>query len=861
MTTISLGIPHAAWKPERVKSMKRLLEALGLPPGVYGQGGCETEGLEGRAGILKVFTDREPNWSWSGKLWTWGAETEADFFLTLQDDALVAPRFIEIVRAMLAHLPRGAVLGLAAQHPSGPAIARAGHRWYATQSWAIGWGYGLWREDLVEFLAWRERQPFGRLLETNEDSLLNEWVRETGRSTRHPLPTIVQHDTSLETNYAGNEADDYRTSSFTWQDVEGEQFDCLADPGFWKPSGSGSVPLLPLPGPKVPPADARPLAELETRAGTIALAIPTTSDWVPERAESLDRLLAELELVEHETSGCLGAEALEEGMYASVDAARAGLRQLRILRERAPNAVWSEALWRWAAETNAEWVLQLQDDVRVAPNFWPALRAMLAALPPDADVMCLEVVHQAARALAEDGARWLTTADGLIGVGYVVRRSALREFLAWRATKLKPGALARGGLTEDTMLGVWCMVTGRRIWGPLPTIIDHDTTLESTYGNDEHANRRPLVRWDTPTTHRSAALGETAATWTLEELEKPGAWRGRVEHVGRFYPMSPEIAARWVDGVTLADIARWKADDGSAVLTGLKHRMLARAYKEPKFKVFLATPYRADGVRPEYAASVFQLQRLLGIDVHHEMTLDVRQEHDDLVRVRSRMLRLAYEMGATHMLLADGDNAWPPEVVAAMLRTGKDFVQCPYLGRDGRGYRIRPTEKDRRAGRTAPEDIQRDNTIEIEHTGLGLTLISRECMRRMLEHYDYTDREGRTDLGRIAAARSDIKALNAIVDELAGEVVRWRAGHMGLNVVDLDPVDQQLHPMTALFQLMTRDGVLMSEDASFATRWRDIGGKVWLYIGNGSPIAHYGSTCFQGRIEDLGFTRGKAAST
>lgn len=582
---------------------------------------------------------------------------------------------------------------------------------------------------------------------------------------------------------------------------------------------------------------------------TMALAISHTP-WVPERVESMKRLREQLgqfpPLREH-------VDDPPTGFYLE-------------MTDRAPNAVWSERMWRWAAETDADWCLFLQDDVRVAPNFWPALRAMLEALPPDAEVVGLENVHPAAKPFADEGARWLTTPDMLVGVGYVVRRAALREFLAWRETSLQPGALEQGGLTEDTMLAVWCMVTGRRIFSPLPTLIDHDTSIASTYGNDEHANRRPLVRWDTVDSIDAfpARLDWHGQHWEGSAvLECPAFWAREPKAVGRFYPHSPEIAARWVKGVTREDVARWRADDGSPVLVGLKYRMLARAYREPKYKLLLCTPHGKHGVGPAYVASVLQLQRLLGIDIHHELALDTRQEGQDLVRVRSRMLRIAYEGDYTHMLLADDDNAWSAEVVAAMLRTGKDFVQCPYLRRDGRGYSIRATEKDRRAGVTAPEDIQADNTIEIEHTGFGLTLISRDCMRRMIEHYGTIDREDRVDLDAALKKAdavehgADPRGLPLIVSRLVNEIRGWRAGHVGLNVVDL--VDGTPKPQVNLFQLMVRDSVQMSEDASFATRWRDIGGKVWLYIGQGSPIAHYGTWCFQGRIEDLGFTRSKAA--
>jgi hypothetical protein len=52
-----------------------------------------------------------------------------------------------------------------------------------------------------------------------------------------------------------------------------------------------------------------------------------------------------------------------------------------------------------------------------------------------------------------------------------------------------------GFLSEDTMLGLWCAVTRRKVYHPIPTPIDHDTSIPSTYGNDEHHYRKPLVTW------------------------------------------------------------------------------------------------------------------------------------------------------------------------------------------------------------------------------------------------------------------------------------------------------------------------------------------------------------------------------
>ena len=85
------------------------------------------------------------------------------------------------------------------------------------------------------------------------------------------------------------------------------------------------------------------------------------------------------------------------------------------------------------------------------------------------------------------------TADGLVGVGYVVPVPILKVFLEWRATNLCKGAVE--SVTEDTLLCVFGVVTGRRFLHPTPTIIDHDTSIASTYGNDAHGHRRPVVTW------------------------------------------------------------------------------------------------------------------------------------------------------------------------------------------------------------------------------------------------------------------------------------------------------------------------------------------------------------------------------
>ena len=69
-----------------------------------------------------------------------------------------------------------------------------------------------------------------------------------------------------------------------------------------------------------------------------------------------------------------------------------------IYREFTERAPWPERIlvrWRWALSTGAEHFLQLEDDVLVAPHFWPSLRAMQAAWGPG-DVLCLAATHSMA---------------------------------------------------------------------------------------------------------------------------------------------------------------------------------------------------------------------------------------------------------------------------------------------------------------------------------------------------------------------------------------------------------------------------------------------------------------------------------
>jgi hypothetical protein len=239
VTTICLAVPHTPWVPERVESMKRVRAGLELE--AYTKRGIDYV-LAGEHVALEhycEFTERASNKIWPRKMWGWMLETGADWCLSIQDDTLIAPCFWAALRAMLRHVGERAILGLAAAHPLGPSIAASGHRWYKTQSWAIGWAYALRRGDLAQFVDFVDKHPEW-VAQYNEDELLNRWVQETKRFTWHPCPTIIDHDVSVPSQY-NNDDHTHRRSTVTWRDY-GEA--SLSDPDFWLPSGDPQ--LLPL---------------------------------------------------------------------------------------------------------------------------------------------------------------------------------------------------------------------------------------------------------------------------------------------------------------------------------------------------------------------------------------------------------------------------------------------------------------------------------------------------------------------------------------------------------------------------------------------------------------------------------------
>lgn len=570
----------------------------------------------------------------------------------------------------------------------------------------------------------------------------------------------------------------------------------------------------------------------------IALAISHTP-WIEGRGVSYARLIQQLD-----KRGAHG-EPFDECVVA-----------FHVEQERMPNPEWSERMWRWAVDQDCTHCLFLQDDVRVAPDFWCALRAMLEAQPEA--IIGLQTLHPiGVHLFKNDGKRWVTTSDGLVGIGYCWPREQLKDFLAWRSKALQPEAFEFSGgkvnLSEDTMQGIYCLVHGKRILHPMPTIIDHDIALPSTYENDKHEARRSPVTWD-----------------RFPEVDVKTGWEDdNIPHAGRFYEVSPFIARRWVKGVTDQHFLKMRGDTPSRELRRMNHARLARGYEQNPTRIMLATPIRGS-LSAGYAHSINLLLREPSFEILDgtEIADPPAKWQEDLVRVRSRYVNMfLHQSDATHLLFVDADIIFEPRAVKGMLASGKDFVSCPYPRRDGVDFdRVRALSGV--AGKAAayrysvlPLDGCEqlvpgpDGCAEIAKNGLGLALLSRTGLEKMEAHY------GRDPIEYDKEAKHWLKSVGA-VPKLA-EVVDFAKyiAQLARDWPDLRFEDESWLvrggkvPSVALFNLMLRQRMLLSEDFSFCMRWRDMGEKVWLYLGLGSPVSHEGEWIYEGALEAFGLQR------
>jgi hypothetical protein len=153
---------------------------------------------------------------------------------------------------------------------------------------------------------------------------------------------------------------------------------------------------------------------------------------------------------------------------------------------------------------------------------------------------------------------------------------------------------------------------------------------------------------------------------------------------------------------------------------------------------------------------------------------------------------------------------------------GHDWLAAPYPRK-----RI-PTRYPYRPLRAAPGEPTGlrivNDCAEVEACAIGFTLTRRSCLARMVDHYReeewFTDVHDPVNPHETVAIFRQIQTPTEYVHGADGGTMRYRD--------------------------------LLSEDYSACHRWRAMGGKVHMFVGEGSPVGHVGGQLYQGTRAELG---------
>lgn len=206
----ALCITHAATRPERVQAMARLRERLGIRDIVLDS----EDGMSGHATVpgygripYREETTRAANHVWSEHQWRWGAATEADLVLYLQDDVLTDTGEMFFARVQTTRLQMNATLGGTgwmcglANHPGAKVAYLKGQCGYTTVDGLIGPCYATSSMQLGRMLDWRAQLVLGAAERTSEDVLLALYCMANGLRIYTPVPALVNHDVKLDSMY------------------------------------------------------------------------------------------------------------------------------------------------------------------------------------------------------------------------------------------------------------------------------------------------------------------------------------------------------------------------------------------------------------------------------------------------------------------------------------------------------------------------------------------------------------------------------------------------------------------------------------------------------------------------------------
>jgi hypothetical protein len=216
-----------------------------------------------------------------------------------------------------------------------------------------------------------------------------------------------------------------------------------------------------------------------------------------------------------------------------------------------------------------------------------------------------------------------------------------------------------------------------------------------------------------------------------------------------------------------------------------------------------------------YHVAVRQLERSGAVILPAELCFS-----DDLARARSRCVRVALERDDWDWLLFWDDDVVPadtsivPRMIARADADRHDWIGAPYpRKRIPAQFPYKPLASSIDNGRI----IVVNDCIEVELLAIGFTLIRRRSLAMMVMNYSdewFTD----------SHERGEVKETIGIFRQI-------------------------MTPITHVNGRRFRE--LYSEDYSACYRWRQMGGKVQMFVGDGAPLAHVGGHVFLGAREDI----------
>lgn len=198
-------IAHAAWLPERRRTLGRLLEQV--PD-------------------AKVLSSKRQEHAsvWARRAWEW-CEGADDDVCILNDDVTVCPDFIAVLDAMVTSAP-GKILSL---HTSIPDAVLAQASWVRSY-WLTGPAYVLPRGAAKQLLDYAARLPWLFVSRFNEDNLAIHYAWEKQEPFWSSIPAIVAHDTDTKSSL-GYDNHPMRNASVPWTAYPDAK---LTDPAYWQ---------------------------------------------------------------------------------------------------------------------------------------------------------------------------------------------------------------------------------------------------------------------------------------------------------------------------------------------------------------------------------------------------------------------------------------------------------------------------------------------------------------------------------------------------------------------------------------------------------------------------------------------------